>query len=105
MLMSKLALAASVVVGTFVVVSTSLTRPAQAEGISSRAERSTPVRSAATDFSARRRYVRRGYGNYAGAAVAGLAIGTASAIIANERRRQYYSQPYSGYGRPYYGHY
>ena len=105
--MSKLALAASVVVGTFVVVSTPLTRPAQAEA--RRAEPSTPVRSAATDFSARRRYVRRGYGNYAGAAAAGLIIGTAGAIIANEQRRDYrrqYVQPYYGYGgQPYYGQY
>ena len=111
MLVSKLA-AGVAIIGAFVLASTSLTRSAQAETIPTRTAANAIERSTVTDFSARRRYVRRGYRNNAGAAFMGLAIGTAGAIIANEHRRsyrrQYVGQPYYGqqyYGQPYYGQY
>ncbi len=62
--------------------------------------------SEATDLSsrARRRVVRRGYNNNAaGAAFMGLALGTVGAVIAEQRRRDYYrDNSYYG-GNPYYG--
>jgi hypothetical protein len=106
MFMSKLALGAVVIIGISAAASTPLIRPAQAEVISAHAGPGSQQHLAATDVSARRRYVRRGYRNYAGAAAAGLIIGTAGAIIANEQRREYrrqYVQPY--YGQPNYGQY
>ena len=74
----------------------------------------TTPSSGATDFSARRRYYRRG--NAAGLAMMGLMIGTIGAIAAQQRRDDYYyNRPgyygpgyvygppaYYGYG-PYYG--
>jgi hypothetical protein len=51
----------------------------------------------ATDFSARRRYYRRG--NAAGLAIMGMMIGTIGAIAAQQRRDDYYS-----YGPGYYGY-
>lgn len=62
--------------------------------------------SAATDFSsrARRRAVRRGYrNNAAGLAFMGLALGTVGAIVAEQRRRDYYRDNYYYGGGPYYG--
>jgi hypothetical protein len=53
--------------------------------------------SGATDFSARRRYYRRG--NAAGLAVMGMMIGTIGAAIAAQRRDDYYY-----YGPGYYGY-
>lgn len=56
-----------------------------------------------TDISARR-YARRGYrNNAAGAAFAGIALGTIGAVIANQQRRDYYRQNYYYGGNPYYG--
>lgn len=63
------------------------------------------VAGEATDFSARRRVVRRGYrgNNAAGLAFMGLALGTVGAIVAEQRRRDYYrDNSYYG-GNPYYG--
>lgn len=54
----------------------------------------------ATDFSARRRYYRRG-GNAAGLAFMGMAIGTIGAIAAQQQRNDYYNN--YGYGPGYYG--
>lgn len=61
--------------------------------------------SEATDFSsARRRYARRGYrNNAAGLAFMGLALGTMGAIVAEQRRRDYYRDNYYYGGNPYYG--
>lgn len=62
--------------------------------------------SDATDFSARRRAVRRGYrggGNAAGLAFMGMALGTVGAIVAEQRRRDYYRDNYYYGGNPYYG--
>lgn len=61
--------------------------------------------SEATDFSsrARRRVVRRNYNNAAGAAFMGLALGTMGAVIAEQRRRDYYRDNYYYGGGPYYG--
>lgn len=57
-----------------------------------------------TDFSARR-VVRRGYrgGNAAGLAFMGLALGTVGAVVAEQRRRDYYRDNYYYGGNPYYG--
>jgi hypothetical protein len=69
---------------------------------------STAVVGEATDLSARRRVARRyyRYNNAAGAAFMGLALGAASAAIADQRRRDYYRQHYFYGGTPYYsGHY
>jgi hypothetical protein len=75
---------------------------------------SATASSDATDFSARRRYYRRG-GNAAGLAFMGLAIGTIGAIAAQQRRDDYYNGYYNngyynngyynsyGYGPGYYG--
>lgn len=70
--------------------------------------------SGSTDFSARRRYYRRG-NNAAGLAIMGMMIGTIGAIAAQQRRDDYYyyngpgyygytygPPAYYGYG-PYYG--
>lgn len=61
--------------------------------------------SEATDFSsrARRRAVRRNYNNAAGAAFMGMALGTMGAIVAEQRRRDYYRDNYYYGGGPYYG--
>ncbi|MFT6669125.1 MAG: hypothetical protein ACJAVZ_000574 [Afipia broomeae] len=62
--------------------------------------------SEATDLSARarRRVVRRSYrNNAAGAAFMGLALGTVGAIVAEQRRRDYYRDNYYYGGGPYYG--
>lgn len=62
--------------------------------------------SGATDFSAaKRRYARRGYrnNNAAGLAFMGLALGTVGAIVAEQRRRDYYRDNYYYGGNPYYG--
>lgn len=62
--------------------------------------------SDATDFSARRRVVRRGYrggGNAAGLAFMGMALGTVGAIVAEQRRRDYYRDNYYYGGNSYYG--
>jgi hypothetical protein len=56
-----------------------------------------------TDFSARKRHVRRGHNNGAAALAAfGLIAGTIATIAANERRRDYYERGYGyyGYGPP-----
>jgi hypothetical protein len=68
--------------------------------------------SGATDFSARRRYYRRGNAA-AGLAMMGLMVGTIGAIAAQQRRDDYYynygyAPGYYGYGPgygygPYYG--
>jgi len=54
------------------------------------------------DFSARKRYVRRGHNNGAAALAAfGLIAGTIATIAANERRRDYYERyGYYGYAPP-----
>lgn len=61
--------------------------------------------SEATDISARRRVARRGYrgNNAAGMAFMGLALGTMGAVIAEQRRRDYYRENYYYGGNPYYG--
>ncbi|MBN9584743.1 MAG: hypothetical protein BGN84_09915 [Afipia sp. 62-7] len=62
--------------------------------------------SDATDFSSarKRRPVRRNYrNNAAGAAFMGMALGTVGAIIAEQRRRDYYRDNYYYGGGPYYG--
>ncbi len=61
--------------------------------------------SEATDFSSRRRVARRGYrnNNAAGLAFMGLALGTVGAIVAEQRRRDYYRDNYYYGGNPYYG--
>jgi hypothetical protein len=59
----------------------------------------------ATDFSSarRHRHYRHG-GNAAGLAFMGMAIGTIGAIVAQQRREEYYERyGYSGYGPGYYG--
>ena len=63
------------------------------------------VADEATDFSARRRVARRGYrnNNAAGLAFMGLALGTVGAVIADQRRRDYYRDNYYYGGNPYYG--
>jgi len=64
----------------------------------------TAVAGEATDISARRRVVRRGYrNNAAGLAFMGLALGTVGAVIAEQRRRDYYRDNYYYGGGPYYG--
>jgi hypothetical protein len=65
---------------------------------------SKAVAGQATDFSARKK-VRRGYrGNAAaGAAMMGLTLGAMGAIIAEQRRRDYYRDHYYYGGGPYYG--
>ena len=55
----------------------------------------------ATDFSARRRVVRRGYGGAAAAAAFAGIVGTGLAIAAAQNRRAYYDD-YYGYGGPVY---
>jgi hypothetical protein len=60
----------------------------------------TTASSDATDFSARRRYYRRG-GSAAGLAFMGMAIGTIGAIAAQQQRNDYYNS--YGYGPGYYG--
>lgn len=64
------------------------------------------VAGEATDFSARKK-VRRGYrGNAAaGAAMMGMTLGVMGAIIADQRRRDYYRDRYYYGGGPYYGGY
>ncbi len=59
----------------------------------------------ATDFSARRRVARRHYrnNNAAGLAFMGMALGTVGAVIAEQRRRDYYRDNYYYGGNPYYG--
>ena len=59
----------------------------------------------ATDFSSRRRVARRHYrnNNAAGLAFMGLALGTVGAVIAEQRRRDYYRDNYYYGGNPYYG--
>lgn len=59
----------------------------------------------ATDFSARRRVARRGYrnNNAAGLAFMGMALGTMGAIVAEQRRRDYYRNNYYYGGNPNYG--
>jgi hypothetical protein len=61
--------------------------------------------SGSTDFSARRRYYRRG-NNAAGLAIMGMMIGTIGAIAAQQRRDDYYyNGPGYAYGPPaYYGY-
>lgn len=82
---------------------------AQAQPLPASAAKATSVTPAsaseATDFSsrARRRAVRRGYNNAAGAAFMGMALGTMGAIIAEQRRRDYYRDNYYYGGGPYYG--
>jgi len=63
------------------------------------------VASEATDFSSRRRVARRGYrgNNAAGLAFMGLALGTVGAVVAEQRRRDYYRDNYYYGGNPYYG--
>ena len=61
----------------------------------------TTASSDATDFSARRRYYRRG-GSAAGLAFMGLAIGTMGAIAAQQNYGYGYG-PYYGGGPYYYG--
>ena len=59
---------------------------------------------AATDVSARRRrYARRYRNDAAGRAFLGLAIGTIGAVVAQQRRQDYYRQQYYYGGNPYYG--
>ncbi len=59
----------------------------------------------ATDFSARRKVARRHYrnNNAAGLAFMGMALGTVGAIVAEQRRRDYYRDNYYYGGNPYYG--
>lgn len=65
--------------------------------------------SAATDISARKRHThRRHYRHHrgnaaAGAAFMGLALGAMGAIVAEQRRRDYYRDRYYYGGGPYYG--
>lgn len=72
-----------------------------------RAVTTAPVTaSEATDFSAakRKRVARRHYrNNAAGLAFMGMALGTMGAIIAEQRRRDYYRDNYYYGGNPYYG--
>jgi len=83
---------------------------AQAHPIAAPAAKTTSAEPAnaseATDFSsrARRRVVRRGYNNNAaGLAFMGMALGTVGAIVAEQRRRDYYRDNYYYGGGPYYG--
>lgn len=64
-----------------------------------------PAASSATDISARKRHARRHYrrNNAAGLAFMGMALGTMGAIIADQRRRDYYRDNYYYGGNPYYG--
>lgn len=66
---------------------------------------STAVVGEATDFSARRRVVRRHYryNDAAGRAFMGLAVGAIGAAVADQRRRDYYRQHYFYGGNSYYG--
>lgn len=58
----------------------------------------------ATDFSARKKVRRGSRGNAAaGAAMMGLTLGAIGAIIADQRRRDYYRDRYYYGGGPYYG--
>ena len=61
--------------------------------------------STTTDISARKRHRhhRRHSGNAAGLAFMGMALGTMGAIIADQRRRDYYRDRYYYGGNPYYG--
>lgn len=73
---------------------------------SAKAVSAAPVSAGeATDFSARRRVARRGYrnNNAAGLAFMGLALGTIGAVVAEQRRRDYYRDNYYYGGNPYYG--
>jgi len=58
-----------------------------------------------SDFSARKRHVRRGHNNGAAALAAfGLIAGTIATIAANERRNDYYDRYGYGNGYGYYGY-
>lgn len=60
----------------------------------------------ATDFSARKKVRRHSRGNAAaGAAMMGMTLGVMGAIIADQRRRDYYRDRYYYGGQPYYGGY
>lgn len=62
------------------------------------------VAGEATDFSARKKVRRHSRGNAAaGAAMMGMTLGVMGAIIADQRRRDYYRDRYYYGGSPYYG--
>lgn len=64
------------------------------------------VAGEATDFSARKKVRRHSRGNAAaGAAMMGMTLGVMGAIIADQRRRDYYRDRYYYGGNPYYGGY
>jgi hypothetical protein len=101
-----LATATALTLAVAVPPSTAQARPAAAIAKDVRA--STAVTGEATDFSARRRVVRRHYrhNNAAGLAFMGLAVGAIGAAVADQRRRDYYRQHYFYGGNSYYsGHY
>jgi hypothetical protein len=68
-----------------------------------RAKGATVATSDATDFSARRRVVRRGVGGAAAAAAFAGIVGTGLAIAASQNRRAYYDDYYGYGGGPVYG--
>ena len=92
----------SAVVATIAVLALSMVEPpmaaAKSTGPDSKGISAAVPSSDATDFSARRRYYRRG--NAAGLAAMGLMIGTIGAIIAQQQREDYYYN--YGYGPGYY---
>lgn len=95
----------SVVMATIAVLAVTISEPPQAVAGSvtpaSKGLSASTASSDATDFSARRRYYRRG-GSAAGLAFMGMAIGTIGAIAAQQQRNDYYNS-YGYYGRGYYG--
>jgi len=85
----------SVTIATIAVLAFTMAEPPMAAAASTDAV-GTGVSTAApsggaTDFSARRRYYRRGNG--AGLAIMGMMIGTIGAIAAQQRRDDYYYTP------------
>jgi hypothetical protein len=94
----------SVVVATIAVLALTMAEPpiaaASSVGPAPKGISASAPASGATDFSARRRYYRRGNAA-AGVAMMGLMIGTIGAIAAQQRRDDYYYN--YGYGPGYYG--
>ncbi len=95
----------SVVVATTAVLALTMAEPpiaaASSVGLVPNGISASAPSSGVTDFSARRRYYRRGNAA-AGVAMMGLMIGTIGAIAAQQRREEYYYN--YGYGPGYYAY-
>jgi hypothetical protein len=95
--LALLAASAGVVVAVAPTPSTAASEPARSTSIAAKT-----ASSDATDFSARRRYYRRGP-SAAGLAFMGVATGLIAGAIAEQRRRDYYENNYYYGPGPYYG--